>query len=100
MLNPDSEAVYWIRFAFASATVLALMAGLAFGLRAVVSRGWFIPKGQGQRLKLISTLTLDTRRRLVLVKCDKTEHLLLIGSDGNLHLSAAPAPLDPKDTNP
>lgn len=37
-------------------------------------------KGDGKRLSVEETLVLDARRRLVLVKCDKTEHLILLGA--------------------
>jgi flagellar protein FliO/FliZ len=37
-------------------------------------------KGEGKRLSVEETLVLDARRRLVLVKCDKTEHLILLGA--------------------
>ena len=34
-----------------------------------------------RRLEVIETLILDTKRRLLLIKRDNTEHLLLMGKD-------------------
>jgi len=87
MLTPDSESVSWLRFAFASATVIALMGALAWGLKYVTLRGWIVAKSQDKRIQVTASLTLDARRRLVLVKCDETEHLLLLGPSGDLQLS-------------
>jgi flagellar protein FliO/FliZ len=37
-------------------------------------------KGSVRRLSIEETLVIDARRRIVLVKCDKTEHLILLGA--------------------
>ena len=36
------------------------------------------------RLKLVETLYLDPRRRLVIVQCDDREHVLLLAASGDL----------------
>jgi flagellar protein FliO/FliZ len=66
---------------FALAFVLALIAAAAllarrFGLAGAATAG-----GQ-RRLAIVEMLALDNRRRLVLVRRDQVEHLVLIGPDG------------------
>ena len=69
----------YFRFVVALAFVLALIGAMAWLAR----RFGFAPPprlpGQPRRLKVIETLALDSRRRLVLVRRDQTEHLLLVG---------------------
>lgn len=59
--------------------VLALMGALAFFLKRLGfdSTGAF--SGKERRLKIVETLPLDGRRKLVIVACDKKEHLVLLG---------------------
>lgn len=55
----------------------------------------------GRRLTLVETLPLDARRRLMLVRRDGTEHLLLVGQDGNrLIESGIAAPVDDALSSP
>ncbi len=85
---PDPETVSWARFALASFTVVGLMAGLAWALKFFTTRGWLKAGLQGQgRIKLLSSMPLDTRRRVVLVECDKDRYLLLLGPNSDLLLS-------------
>lgn len=64
------------------------MAGLAWGLKYLSMRGWMKTSAGEKRIRILSTLALDTRRRLLLVKHDETEHLLLLGPAGDLLLSS------------
>lgn len=93
------ESVSLLRFVLACSTVLALLGLLALALRYIASRGCGIaPQGRNRRLKIVETLPLDTRRRLVIVQCDDAEHLLLLGTQQdrviatNLPLPPPPAP--------
>ena len=36
-----------------------------------------------RRLAVLEVLPIDPRRKLVLVRCDEREYLLLLGQDGN-----------------
>ena len=78
------DAGGYFRFVVALAFVLALIGGMAWLAR----RFGFAPHqripGQPRRLQVIETLALDTRRRLVLVRRDQTEHLLLVGGANEL----------------
>jgi len=101
MPTPDAESVSWVRFAFASVTVLGLMALLGWGLKLVSLRGWFVPKGTGSRLSVLATLPLDARRKVVIVKCDQTEYHLLLGAAGDTLLAQKPhRPPDPQAGSP
>lgn len=87
----------YLRFVLALLFVLGL-AGLAgvlfrrFGAGAVTRS-----LGRARRLSVEAVLPLDARRRLVLVRCDRTEHLLLLGPGVDLVIEsgipvAAPPP--------
>lgn len=63
---------------------LAVSLGL-FGVGVYAFRRWgplgllkITPRGD-KRLALVESLTLDAQRRLVLVRLDQTEHLILLG---------------------
>jgi flagellar protein FliO/FliZ len=73
--------------------VLALVGGTAvlarrFGLgnRAPIRRG-----GQ-RRLAILDSTVVDAKRRLILVRRDQTEHLLLVGGANELLIETAIAP--------
>ncbi len=73
-----------IRLLLALAIVIALMGGLALVLKKLGLAN-SMPQAKGdKRLKLVETLPLDARRRLMIVACDNTEHLVLIGTDDTI----------------
>ncbi len=53
-----------------------------------------------KRLKIEEVLILDPRRRLVLVRHDTHEHLLVLGVDGNLVVHSGPAQMTPQLKTP
>ena len=59
--------------------LIALVAWLARRFRL----GTGATPGAGRRLAVLESLPLDARRKLVLIRRDDTEHLLLLGTDGN-----------------
>ena len=85
------------------ADVLRMMAALAVtlglgGLALVLVRKFaplevlrIRPPGE-RRLALVESLMLDPQRRLVLVRCDGREHLLILGEGRLLTDLEAPAP--------
>lgn len=91
------EFAGYLRFVLALAFVLALI-----GLLAAVARryGFGFPatalKAAGRRrLKVVEVTPVDARRRLVLVRRDDTEHLILLGQSGELVIETGiPAPRD------
>lgn len=75
----------WARSAAALVATLALILAVAWGARrlGMLQGGASAPR----RLKLSESLMLDPRRRLVLVRCDGREHLILLGPSGDIVVS-------------
>jgi flagellar protein FliO/FliZ len=71
--------------------VLALIALLAWGLRRISERKWLSGLRAGGRLALKETLYLDSRHKLVVVGCDATEHLILLGPAAPVVIDSRPA---------
>ena len=77
------ETASLITSVLALAFVLALIGLINVALRRFGPDKIFyaLQKKKGaKRLSVQDTLVLDARRRIVLVKCDKTEHLILLGA--------------------
>ncbi|KAF0114192.1 MAG: hypothetical protein FD149_1917 [Rhodospirillaceae bacterium] len=73
----DSSSTY-----IYSTLALVFVIGLILLLAYLVRRFGFIVAGsrsRRRRLAVVEAVAVDTRRRLVLVRRDATEHLLLIG---------------------
>jgi flagellar protein FliO/FliZ len=78
------SALDYLRFVSALIFVLALIGVLAWAARRFGVAGRLgAPRSQG-RLAVVETAVLDARRRLVLVRRDSTEHLLLLGPTSEL----------------
>lgn len=95
------DPVSYMKFVAALVFVLGLILGLAwlarrFGLLGATN----VTDGKTQRLKVIEVRNLDPRHRLVLVRRDDVEHLLLIGPTGGRVVEAgnpaAPTPTESK----
>ncbi len=68
-----------IRFVAALALVIGLIMGCAYLLRRFsLPQQWLKVAPSGGRLSVVEVRYLDARRRLVLVRRDDTEHLLLL----------------------
>ena len=93
-----------LRFSLALAAVLALILAAGWLLRRLIEKG-IVPgsllpaaTGRAQRLAVVEVKQLDVRRRLVLIRRDGVEHLLLLGATGDLVIESgiesgiAPAP--------
>jgi len=71
-----------IRVIFALIAVVGMI-----GLAAIVLRKAGLMTASGglvrkRRLALIETLAIDARRRVAIIKCDDTEHLIILGANG------------------
>lgn len=76
-MDPESYIRYLLALVFVVGLVLAAGYGARrFGLGLAVTPR---VKGQAKRLTVTEIAALDARRRLVLVKRDQTEHLILLG---------------------
>ncbi|MDR3450017.1 MAG: flagellar biosynthetic protein FliO [Alphaproteobacteria bacterium] len=86
----------WLRLLLAFATVIAMMAALAYVLKYIGTRGFVLPNQPAKirRLRIVETLPVDTRRRLVIVNCDGREHLLLLNGAQDIVVAAnLPSPV-------
>ena len=79
----------WIRYISALLFVLGLIGGCAFLLRRYGIGGGFSRQRKGRpfrRLRIVENLSLDPRRRVVLIEKDSTEYLLLLGPNRDLQI--------------
>ncbi|HUY68473.1 MAG TPA: flagellar biosynthetic protein FliO [Alphaproteobacteria bacterium] len=88
MTEAGVGALSWLHFIFACATVISLMALLGFALKYIRLRGLNAAPTRGRRLRVVESLALDMRRRLVIVRCDEAEHLLLLGHEEDIVVEA------------
>lgn len=100
-MEPDVTSVSWLRFAFASVTVLGLLGLLGWGLKVASLKGWLVPRPSGKAdLKCTSSMALDARRRVVVVEREGMEYLLLLGPNNDILLSQSPIPSTPSASAP
>lgn len=94
--NVAVDGIDWMRVLAASGVVLMMLGILAMGLRYwTIHKGGFglnMTKGQKRRLRMVESLTVDSKRRLVIVRCDDHEHLLLLGVERDMVVSSAVMP--------
>ncbi len=76
--------------------VLALFAVLALMARRMGFGYPIAGRNSKKRLSVVEALPLDAKRRLVLLKLDATEHLVLVGPSSEL-LIAGPIPAAPSN---
>ena len=67
------------RFILALAVVLALIVGLSWLLRRYGAGLRIAPGVRGQRIGVVAFSPVDGKRRLVLIRRDNVEHLVLLG---------------------
>ena len=73
--------VDWGRAVFALIATLAMIGLVAYGARKL---GMIQPGARGpRRLQVLESLMLDPRRRLLVVRFDDREHLLLLSPAGD-----------------
>lgn len=80
-----------LRFFFAFIIVLGLIGGTAFLVRRFGGErlgGTAAARGRQPRLAVIDAATVDSRRRLILIRRDNVEHLLMIGGPSDVVVEA------------
>ncbi|WP_321391659.1 flagellar biosynthetic protein FliO [Emcibacter sp.] len=96
------DIISYVQYLIALLFVIALLFGLAYlakrmGLSARVTIN--SPKAGSRRLNVVEILPIDTKRKLILVRRDKTEHLLMLGTERDLVIEQnIPAPDADKQT--
>jgi flagellar protein FliO/FliZ len=88
------DVLQWARAVFALIATLALIGLAAYGARRLNMLQGAV-KGP-RRLKITESLTIDPRRRLVVVRFDDREHVLLLSPTRDLLVADAPAKDEPK----
>ncbi len=77
----------YLRFMFALILVLGLIAVLTWAARRFGFGGQLTPNaGKSPRLSVVEVRTLDSRRKLVLLRRDSCEYLVLLGPNQDLLL--------------
>ena len=84
----------YLQFALALIFVVALIGGLAVLARRV-GLGGLAPAGKQRRLAIVEVLAVDNRRRLVLLRRDGVEHLILLGPAGDTVVATAATVVQP-----
>jgi len=86
----------YFRFLLALAFVLGLILLVAFAVRRFgLGKRVPVTKSRNRRLEVVEILPMDTRRRLILLRRDDREHLVLLSSGQGPDLlieSGNPAP--------
>lgn len=76
------DAWDYIRFILALVFVVSLIGLASVAAKRVGLTPRITPKGQkGRRLAIVEIASIDGKRRLVLIRRDRTEHLLLLGTN-------------------
>ncbi|MEZ5815127.1 MAG: flagellar biosynthetic protein FliO [Alphaproteobacteria bacterium] len=74
--------------------VLGLMGGLALLLKKLGLSGRVAAAGGKARLKVVESIPLDSRRRLVLLQRDGVQHLVIFGPNGETVVETGIASVD------
>ncbi|MBF5095691.1 FliO/MopB family protein [Azospirillum sp. INR13] len=82
----------YIRFLMALFFVVALIMVVAWVMRRVGMAGGTVRgRARQRRLSVVEALPIDAKRRLVLIRRDDREHLILLSANGDLLIDSAPA---------
>jgi len=93
-MNPGT----YLQFVAALAFVLALIAVLAWAMRRFGLFSNVIPaRGGKRRLGVVESATIDAKRRLVLIRRDDREHLLLLGANNDAVIETGITPPSASD---
>jgi len=86
----------YLRFLIALVFVIAMIGALAWIVRRFGWANRFVAPAGKKRLSVLEVLPIDGKRRLVLLRRDGVEHLLLLGINSDLVVEsgggARPAP--------
>jgi flagellar protein FliO/FliZ len=80
----------WVRAFFALGMVLGLIAAAAYGARRLGMLQAPVAGGK-RRMSIVESLFLDPRRRLVIIRVDDQDHVLLLSPFGDKTIAAKPA---------
>jgi flagellar protein FliO/FliZ len=100
----DLGAVDYVRYLLALVIVLGLIGGLAvLGRRLGFGDQGALRSGR-RRLAVVESLMVDGKRRLVLLRRDSAEHLVLLGPGADVvietHIATPAKPAPPAEQTP
>lgn len=80
------DSVSYLQFIFALLVVVALIGALAYGAKrlGLIARVTINGPKRKKRLNIVEILPVDAKRRLVLIRRDGREHLLLLGTERDI----------------
>jgi flagellar protein FliO/FliZ len=84
----------WVRPFFALLFVLALIGAAAYGARRFGMLQAPVAGGK-RRMNMVESLFIDARRRVVIVRVDDEDHVLLISPFGDRTIASKPAIIPP-----
>ncbi|NQV54875.1 MAG: FliO/MopB family protein [Rhodospirillales bacterium] len=80
----------YMKFTLSLIFVLGLIAGLAVVAKRVgLGNRGPVARGRNKRLSIVETMALDAKRRVVIVRHDDIEHLILLGGSDEHVISSA-----------
>ena len=95
------EFTTYFKFLLALVFVLDLIGLMAWGVRRFgVLRGAVRPANGKRRIQIVEISPIDSKRKLQLVRRDQTEHLLLLGTTGDLVIETCIAAPPSSPTTP
>ena len=85
----DYEIITYLKVIFALAFVLGLIIlSSIFIKKTGLDKKLIGNRTNNSRLAVVESLYLDHKNRIVIVKCDEKEVVLLVGTNGNLLISS------------
>lgn len=90
----------YLRFIFGLVAVIAMIIVAVWGAKRLglgTATGF---RAKGRRLSLLEVMPLDQKRKLVLIRHDETDHLLLLGATHEMLLASTAAPATPATATP
>lgn len=91
------DSIDFTQVAIAFGGLLILLALFYYGARALSGSSRFSKWRSGQRIGVVDSMPVDGARRLVLVRRDDTEHLLLLSSHGDVVIETGIPAARPED---
>ncbi len=86
----------YLRFLVALVFVLGLIGAIAWGGRRIGVLGRYTrPRGEAGRIAIVELLPVDAKRRLVLLRRDGVEHLVLLGPAHDVLIELGIRPAEP-----
>lgn len=92
------DVLDWGRAVFALIATLALIGAVAYGARRLGMLQSVVGVKTDKRLRISESLMIDPRRRLIVVRFDDREHLILLSPAGDRVVAEVAAPIEPAET--